>query len=78
MITYSSELANTQNGPIGGTGFDKYYDNSAINVMGAQPGALTSGWDSNAYKNYPWGTGVSIWRGWYRNSRWLNGLRGSD
>nr|QNO56728.1 hypothetical protein HGIILDEE_00017 [Methanosarcinales archaeon ANME-1 ERB7] len=53
-------ITNAQNGPIVSVRFDTLYDNSVINVVGAQKGDLTSLWDSPISNNLPWGTRVAM------------------
>ncbi len=53
-------ITNAQNGPIVSLKFDILYDNSVINVVGAQKGDLTSLWDSPIFNNLPGGTRVAM------------------
>ncbi len=55
-------ITNAQNGPIAGIGFDISYNNSVLNVVGIQAGALTGDWDwdLSGYTTYAWGTAVAL------------------
>jgi hypothetical protein len=53
-------ITNAQNGPIISLRFDILYDNSVINVVGAQKGSLTSLWDRPISNNLPGGTRVAM------------------
>ena len=53
-------ITNAQNGPIPSILFDILYNNSIINVVDAERGDLTSGWDTPSKYNHAWGTRVSI------------------
>ena len=53
-------ITNAQDGPIAGVIFDISYDTGILNVVGAERGDLTSGWDTPSKYNHAWGTRVSI------------------
>ncbi|MBE0516139.1 MAG: lamin tail domain-containing protein [Methanophagales archaeon] len=70
-------ITNTQNGPIISIGFDIFYDNGVINVVGVQRGDLTSNWDSPSYNNFDWGTRVTIVYDGVTDHAIQNGMTGS-
>ena len=53
-------ITNVQNGPIPAVVFNVLYDNSVLNVVDVQRGALTSNWKDPSYCNYEWGTRVAL------------------
>ena len=53
-------ITNAQDGPIACVIFDISYDIGILNVVGAERGDLTSGWDTPSKYNHAWGTRVSI------------------
>ena len=53
-------ITNVQNGPIPAVIFNVLYDNSVLNVVDVQRGALTSNWKDPSYCNYDWGTRVAL------------------
>ena len=53
-------ITNVQNGPIPAVVFNVLYDNSVLNVVDVQRGALTSNWKDPSYCNYVWGTRVAL------------------
>ena len=56
------DIINAQNGPIAGIVFDLLYNDSVLNVVGIEAGALTGDWDwvFSGYTNYPGGTAVAL------------------
>ncbi|MEA3488181.1 MAG: carboxypeptidase regulatory-like domain-containing protein [Euryarchaeota archaeon] len=53
-------ITNVQNGPIPAVVFNVLYDNSVLNVVDVQRGALTSNWKDPSYCNYEWGTRIAL------------------
>ncbi len=53
-------ITNVQNGPIPAVVFNVLYNNSVLNVVDVQRGALTSNWRDPSYCNYVWGTRVAL------------------
>ena len=53
-------ITNVQNGPIPAVVFNVLYDNSVLNVVDVQRGALTSNWRDPSYCNHEWGTRVAL------------------
>ena len=70
-------ITNVQNGPIPAVVFNVLYDNSVLNVVDVQRGALTSNWKDPSYCNYEWGTRVALVYDANKKQPILDGLSGS-